>query len=298
MKYIDIHAHVGISQLYPIQYLTGMLDNLQGANISQIENLARILLRDTNCEKFLRQMDMANIEKAVLLIIDGGIGLGEPEYSIEEIYNVHYKILKAHPDRFIVFAGIDPRRGEDGLAIFKKGIFDMGFKGLKLYPPMGFSISDEKMIPYFDICRQASIPVLIHTGPSLPTLKNEFADPAGYISTLEKYEDIQFILAHMGYQLTNPAVASLLKLKNVFLDITGFQKLDFSQPANMDKLKMIFEDNVNDKVLFGTDWPLFNFTKPITDHINILKQISSEKSFNKIMFENAYKLLHKTKDNL
>src|SRR5205814_8652616 len=120
------------------------------------------------------------------------------------------------------------------------------------------------------------LPVLIHAGPSLSMLKNDFADPNLYIPVIKRYPKINFILAHMGHQLERYGIESLLDLPNVFFDITGFQNLNFSQPESVSALKTIFDDRVSAKILYGSDWPLFNLTKSLNDHIGILKKTFEE----------------------
>lgn len=295
--YIDIHSHIGYSKIYPDAYTAGMLDGFSQFPPEKIRKLIAGFLRDKDCSEFVKQMDAAGIEKSVLLILDGGLGLSEPELSLDEIFRLHHDVLKAYPDRFIVFGGVDPRRGQAGFELFKKGILDYGFRGLKLYPPMGFSLSDERLIPYFDLCQQHKLPVLIHTGPSLSTLQNEFAEPATYFEVIEKYSGIDFILAHMGFRLEDPVIRKMLALKNVSLDITGFQTMPGEENI-IEMLKPIFKEDVNEKILFGTDWPLFNLVRPIHYHIKLIRSAFEQvkgtvpaDAFDKLMYKNAARIL-------
>ncbi len=294
--YIDIHAHIGYGKIYPQAYMAGMLGGLKNADASKVNSLVNLLLQDKSCSNFLKQMDQAGIDKAVLLIIDGGIGLGEAALTLEEIFTLHHQVLQAHPDRFIVFGGVDPRRGPAGFELFSKGIHEYGFRGMKLYPPMGYAIDDERLLPYFDLCGRHKLPVLIHSGPSLPVLHNDFAQPERYIKTLTQHEHINFVLAHLGYRLHDPVVQTLAGMSNVFLDITGFQTLDHTDQQVKQMLQQIFNPAVSGKILYGSDWPLFNVMKPIKNHIDILAATHAEsgfsnQSFNQIMYQNAQSIL-------
>jgi len=294
--YIDIHAHIGYSKLYPAAYMAGMLGNTGNAGAGKINSIIDGLLKDRDCTAYLKQMDKAGIEKAVLLIIDGGPGMGEAAMSIDEIFDLHGKVLQAHPDRFIVFGGIDPRRGVTGFDLFRKGILEYGFRGMKLYPPMGYAADDERLMPYYELCSSYRLPVLLHTGASLPQLYNSFAEPARYRDVIARYGDINFILAHMGFRLHDPVVRELVNMPNVFLDITGFQLLDYNDSACCSMLQRIFHEDVCGKILYGSDWPLFNMLKPLQAHIDLLKKLHREggfpaASFEKIMHGNAVELL-------
>jgi predicted TIM-barrel fold metal-dependent hydrolase len=296
--YIDIHTHIACYQLYPETYLAGMLRSESGHGDNKANLAVQLLLKDKNCEAMLRQMDAAGVDKAVLLVLDGGVGLGEAGITIDEIFALHYRVLQSHPDRFIVFGGVDPRRGMAGFDLFKKGVFDYGFRGMKLYPPMGYAINDESLLPFYEICNQLQLPVLIHTGPSLPILHNEFAQPATFQSILESYTNINFILAHQGYRLKDPVIQQLIRLDNVYLDISGFQMLNYKADEIRENLKMIFLKNYNKKILYGSDWPLFNLFRPLNKDIDVLKAIFEEvkndvpvNALNNVMHDNAKRVL-------
>jgi uncharacterized protein len=295
---IDIHAHLAYHSIYPDGFLSEMFIGLQEKEKSKLRKVLPLLLRDKDGSNYLKQMDNAGIDKAVFLIMDAGIGLGEASLSIEEIYELHYHIIKKNPDRFIAFGGIDPRRGKEGLDLFKKGIFDYGFKGLKLYPPMGFAMDDERLLPFYDICNKHNLPVLIHTGPSLKILKNEFADPLSIAKIAQKYPDVKFILAHAGYNLTTKLSELVLNSKNIYLDIAGFRSKYFNtnSDAEFSFIIQIFKGELNKKILFGTDWPLFNLMHPVTREIEQLKHLAessniSNNEIDNIFYKNALHLL-------
>lgn len=246
----------------------------------------------------IKQMDNAGIDKAVLLILDSGIGMKEPAMSIEEIHELHAEVLRRHPDRFMVFAGIDPRR-EGGFRLFEKYISEFRFSGLKLYPPMGYPVDHPALMPYYELCEELGLAVLIHTGPSLPSLNNHLAKPGLMISLAERFSDVNFILAHAGYNLYDAHVQKALELPNVFADIAGFQSYISHGKEHMKKmLAPVFDARFNDKVLFGSDWPLFNIMSPLKRHINLIREIHAELfgaeesgKLANIMFNNAVKAL-------
>lgn len=308
---IDAHAHIAYYKLYPEFFLGQLIDDLaeslipkvpeknSGVIKTQLFRMARTFLRDIDCKNLVKQMDKAEIDKSVLLILDGGLKLGEAEYEIEEIFEHYYQILKKYPGRFIVFGGVDPGRGARGLELFKKGISQYGFKGLKLYPPMGYRMNDEKLDDYYKICEINHLPVLIHTGPSLPNLNNEFADPAFIFEVAGRYPTINFILAHSGFRLKDASVQSALSLPNVYLDLSGFQKqFKTIDQRLIDSLAPIFQKEFNHKILFGTDWPMFNLMSPSVNFVNIMKQVFEnikndkvEGGLENIFYKNALKAL-------
>ncbi|RZK01822.1 MAG: hypothetical protein EOO43_23775, partial [Flavobacterium sp.] len=222
---IDIHTHLALKEIYPITYLNGMFgEGASRMNKQGIDAILSLFMTDNSCERLIRQMDMANIQRAVLLIIDGGMGMQEPPFSLEDIYTIHFQILLRYPERFLVFAGVDPRRGVAGLKLFEKSIIKFGFKGIKLYPPMGYSMDDRRLYDYYELCSANNLSVLIHTGPSLLQLRNEYAAASNVYNISRQFPNVNFILAHAGLN-PNALEEKILSLPNVYLDIAGFQSI-------------------------------------------------------------------------
>jgi len=97
-------------------------------------------------EELLRQMDAADIEKAVVLPI-------EPWISVSSVA----KACRAHPDRLIGFASIHftPENlctGDLG-DILERQVNDFGFRGLKLYPRMQISLRSPQIYTLFSKAR-------------------------------------------------------------------------------------------------------------------------------------------------
>jgi predicted TIM-barrel fold metal-dependent hydrolase len=297
---IDIHSHLAFAPIYPENFLSDMFTRLKESEKLKLCKMLPLFLRDKEGTLFLKQMDLAGIDKTVLLIIDGGIGLREAKLSIDEIYKVHYNILKNFSDRFVVFAGIDPRRENKGFDLFRKGIEEYNFRGLKLYPPMGFSMESNELLAYFEYCEHYKLPILIHTGPSQENLKNEYANPLFIKPLAEKYKRIIFILAHAGYNLNNDLVKLIKKTNNVYIDVAGFQsKYPKIDDQMIRDLSILFnEEKINSKVLFGTDWPLFNFIRPVSTQVEQVKELASvsqawkTNALDNIFFKNATKILN------
>ncbi len=289
---IDIHTHIAYHRLYPEKFLEGVLGG--SGQLSDIQkkqvSLIKATLRDQYCEKMLVKMDKSGISKSILLIIDDNDCLGEVEEGIEERYLRHYEILKKYPTRFEVFAGFHPAR-KNGMSILKKGIEEYGFSGIKLYPPYGFAMNDERLKECYAYANSKKIPVLIHTGYSIDSLENEYAEPALIRNIAPEYPNVNFILAHAGFKLDDLVVRELLQIENVYADLSGF--LTGSKEA----LKLVFQEPYNSKILFGSDWPIANFMEPMSSLIDNLfsaydeSELPAKNALENLMFRNASKIL-------
>lgn len=296
---IDIHTHIAFSKLYPKDYLVGMLED-EKLSVPKIKILAilKLFMNDRACQKVIRQMDESGISHAVLLIIDGELGMGAPELSLEEIFELHHEVSNRFPGRFSVFGGVDPRRGEAGFNLFKKAVEQYDFRGLKLYPPMGFDLSHRMLDSYYSICAERGLPVLIHTGPSQSSMKNEYSSPRKVGETAKRHPKTNFIMAHAGFRLNSEEYRPLLDLPNVYYDIAGFQAVytDVSE-AMVSNFGLIFDEPYSEKVLFGSDWPLFYMAKPLNTCLDLFMKFSehvgnkSNDAVERILYRNAEHLL-------
>ena len=121
------------------------------------------------------------------------------------------------------FVSIDPRR-EEFLDLAKTYIERHNFAGIKLYPPLGFSPQDERLLPLWAWAEASQIPVMSHCSPggvyfrgrpqdinwpSSSTSKpsrfvdndkwtDHLSDPAGYRPVLRRFPNLKLCLAHMG----------------------------------------------------------------------------------------------------
>jgi predicted TIM-barrel fold metal-dependent hydrolase len=164
--------------------------------------------------------------------------------------------MKRHPGRFEVFGGIDPRWGKDGLALFERSIVEFGFRGLKLYPPCGYSPSDPALFPFYEICSHYGLPVLVHIGPTSPALSFDTSYPFLVDAAACRFPDVNFILAHGSVSFTEECAMLCRFRPNIYLDISAYQIVEgWDSLANA--VKRTVKQGINYKILFGTDWPVY-----------------------------------------
>lgn len=126
-------------------------------------------------------------------------------------------------DLVIPFAAADPRR-EDVVSETKRLIEEDGFRGIKIYPPLGYHPNDPALGPLYDYAVEHSIPVMTHcsrpasvqyrgdptermrvdpvTGERLEDDRSEllsrFTSPDAYVPILEARPSLTICLAHFG----------------------------------------------------------------------------------------------------
>ena len=112
-------------------------------------------------ETFHLQMDVAGIDRAVLLPIECARARGDAVSSNEQVAE-----LCGISERFIGFASVDPLK-EGAAKELEHAVKAMGLKGLKLDAALqDFELRDSKVYELYEVAAALEIPVLLHTGMS------------------------------------------------------------------------------------------------------------------------------------
>jgi len=271
---IDGHCHLASSRCIPPGFFRGvaanMIAKMRGSGVpADIEQLTRMLVMqhdDHDGDKLIAKMDEAGIARTVLLAPDFSF-VFESEFSYEDLARQHAAARLRHPGRFHVFLGVDPRWGQPGYDYFEKAVDEHGFEGLKLYPPCGYSPSDPALFPLYEICAARGLPVLLHTGPTTPSLSFAHADPYLIDHAALQFGRVNFILAHGGVNFVEPAKLMCKYRPNVFLDFSGFPAA-MGQSSWQDSLGPLFAQGINHKIIFGSDWPVFSMKEDLRSMIS------------------------------
>lgn len=257
---IDFHAHIASPAVFPEPFRRGIVDNLLVALHSrgtplgrpQTEQMLLATLTDPMGDSLVAEMDAAGIATSVLLIPDFSYIWPQDSATVQDQLDHHLAVTQRHPGRFVVFPGVDPRWGQDGVALFERSIVEYGFHGLKIYPPCGYGISNAQLYPFFEVCRSYGVPVLTHMGASSPTLDFEIAVPIGLDRAAKDFPEVDFIMAHGAVHYPDEGAMLCNNRPNVYMDVSGYQ-----MPGGLDNLARLFGRGIVHKLLFATDYPIF-----------------------------------------
>jgi predicted TIM-barrel fold metal-dependent hydrolase len=266
----------------------------QGRSVSRnkVETLYLSRFNDADCNELIQQMDDAGIEKSVLLLADFTFALPDGGLSVAEMLDRHVRVSRRHAGRLLVFAGIDPRWGADGIELFRRAAASGDIHGFKVYPPCGFTASDRRLYPFYEICAAHQLPVVLHVGATSGVLDFETARPIHLDQAARDFPGVNFILAHGSVHYSHECAMLCSHRPNVFLDVSGFEV------AQLSGLRWVFEQGINHKILFGTDWPLFRLRGSQRDFVSTLGDRSvafgahtSDRDVELFFFGNAARLL-------
>lgn len=259
---LDGHCHLASVRYVPEAFLAGVASNLvvrakaYGNRALDFEQLCGVLRdqhQDHEADLLISEMDAAGITSSVLLYPDFGAALSgcpEPEVAIRQ----HAAVCERHAGRFHLFAGIDPRR-EQAIERFQYLLEPANIRGLKLYPACGYSCSDRRLYPFYDLCAARGLPVLFHTGPTTPTLGFEYTDPRDIDRAALDFPTVGFVIGHGGVHNTEQSSLLCAYRPNVYMDISSFVNT-LDARGWKQQLAALFRQRINHKIIFGTDWPV------------------------------------------
>ncbi len=240
-------------------------------------------------EIFHLQMDVAGIQRAVVLPIDATTARGAKVYSNEQIAE-----LCGMSDRFIGFASVDPHNPAAPQEL-EAAIRGLGLRGLKLSPPtQEFYPNDQKLAyPIYEAAQALGIPVVIHSGLSWePKARLKWAQPLLVEDVAADFPRLNIVIAHLGWPWVLDSVALALKYPNIYLDTSA---LYFDNPWDFIAFAMkgqvpltVFERSLRHQIVFGSNYPRVE----IKNMVMAVKRLGlSEGCLDLVFRENAERLL-------
>ena len=214
-------------------------------------------------DEMLRRMDAAGIERGLLVATRAG-RRGHPA-----CYHLPYEMVadavRRHPDRFHGLAGLDPYEGMRGVRELEHAVKDLGFVGAHFYPHWYELAPDHaKWYPYYAKCCELDVPVQMQVGQSMVYDPTYPVRSVGRPITLDAvacdFPELKLVGIHVGIPWTDEMIAMAWKHANVYIGCDAHSPKYW--PAS-------FVDYVNsygqDKVLFGTDFPILDFERTRTE---------------------------------
>ncbi len=199
-----------------------------------------------------RELNMA----AVVFTVDASTATGHAALSSEEIADR----AAGHADVLIPFGSVDPRRGADAVAQARSLVRGHGVKGFKFHPTMqAFAPNDEAFYPLWAEIESLGVPALFHSGqtgigaglPGGRGLKLRLSDPMLVDDVAADFPGLTVILAHPSVPWAASSISIATHKANVYIDLSGWSPRYF--PADLVRAANSY---LQDKVLFGTDYPL------------------------------------------
>lgn len=236
-------------------------------------------------EELIQSMDKAGIEKSVVC----NIGWTMHDYCVETNDYIIESVNK-YPDRLIGFCSVQPLAEEAALNEIQR-CAEAGIKGIgEMRPDVQlFNLMDTQMTePFAELLQKNNMMLMLHcsepVGHEYPGKGS--VTPDFVYSFIKEYPKLKIICAHWGGGLPFYALMPEVKkaLKNTWFDSAATEYL-YEGAVYETTASLVGED----KILFGTDFPLIEQKKALKG----LESLSLESSFfEKVTSKNALELLN------
>jgi predicted TIM-barrel fold metal-dependent hydrolase len=231
-----------------------------------------------------RSLNMA----AVVFTVDAATATGHPALSSEDIADA----AAAHADVLIPFGSVDPLRGAAAVAQARSLVNDHHVRGFKFHPSMqAFAPNDPRFYPLWAEIESLGVPALFHTGqtgigaglPGGRGIKLRLSDPMLLDDVAADFPALTVICAHPSVPWVASSISMATHKSNVFIDLSGWSPRYFPP-----ELVRAANSYLQDKVLFGTDYPLLTPERWLRDFgtLDIKPDVKP-----KILKDNAVRLL-------
>ncbi|PLS18601.1 amidohydrolase [Bacillus sp. M6-12] len=195
-------------------------------------------------ESFLRDWDIE--ETANMLFLESNTDLAVHHVLELNAYKdglVSYEKTRAikerWPDRFIVYAGVDPLRGKAALEDLERQVEVLKPVGLKLYPSSwgadnvrGWHMDDpEVAFPFFEKARELGLgTVAIHKAVPLGPIPMQHYKVDDIDRCADAFPDLNFEIVHGGMAFIEETAWQLARFPNVYVNIEILSALAVTKP--------------------------------------------------------------------
>src|SRR3974390_1401689 len=245
---IDVHVHVESGG--PVQL--SLDDELLAASAKYFKASGDRAPTVEQIADYYRQRQLA----AVVFTVDAGTATGHAGLSSEEMADR----AAAHPDVLIPFGSVDPQTDEAAVRRARRLISEHAVRGFKFHPSLqGFSPEARRFYPLYEVIEEASLPAVFHTGqtgigaglPGGRGIKLRLSNPMLLDDVGADFPGITVILAHPSVPWQDEAISIATHKANVYIDLSGWSPKYFPP-----QLVRAASSYLQDKMLFGTDYPL------------------------------------------
>jgi len=266
---IDFHTHCFPDALAP-RAIEQLNINSRHANL--------VSHTDGTAGDLVRSMDEFGIDYSVVC------NIATNPRQMHNVNSFAISLLSTHP-RLIPLGSLHPD-GED-LEGEAARLTAAGIKGIKIHPDyIKTHLDSPSFDRMFDICRDAGLFVISHTGYDPISPDHYHATPDMILSVIKRHPGLKFIAAHIGGVGSEEEALEKLVGEDLYLD-TSLVSL---RPQRADIIYKILNGHDRERLLFGTDTP---WTQP-SEEIEFINRASiSDDLRDRIFHGNAERLLGK-----
>ncbi|EIV92845.1 4-hydroxyphenyl-beta-ketoacyl-CoA hydrolase [Frankia sp. QA3] len=257
---VDVHAHVETDEHGHLS----LPDDLVAASSKYFSADHRAPTIDQTAQ-YYRERQMA----VVLFTVDAESANGHPALSNEKIA----EHAARHSDVVIPFASIDPAKGHAGARTLRRLVTKHGMRGIKFHPSIqNFAPDDGSAYPLLEAAQELGVPAIFHTGqtgigaglPGGRGIRLAHSNPMLLDEVAATFPDLTIVMAHPSFPWQDEALAVATHKANVYIDLSGWSPKYFPP-----QLVRYANSLLQDKVMFGSDYPLITPDRWLADFAEI-----------------------------
>src|SRR5690348_14076966 len=254
---IDVHTHAEVSSRVPDD---PMWQAIQEASAQYFKDEGP---RPTIAEvaAYYRERKMI----AVIFPVDMESSTGLVRVPNEEVAEV----AAENADVLIPFASIDPAKGKMGAREARRLIEHYGVRGFKFHPSVQeFYPNDRNVYILYEVIAEAGLPSVFHTGHTGigagmrggGGVRLKYSNPMYLDDVAVDFPGMPIIMAHPSFPWQDEALAVATHKPDVYIDLSGWSPKYFPP-----QLVQYANSLLQDKVLFGSDYPLLTPDRWLAD---------------------------------
>jgi predicted TIM-barrel fold metal-dependent hydrolase len=203
------------------------------------------------------------------------------------------QLVATAPDVLIGFASVDPWKGDAAVAEVRSAVRDHGLAGVKFMPiTQRFYPDDERFYPLWEEIASLGVPAVFHVGhtgvgagtPGGGGWRLEYGRPIPHLDRVAAdFPTLTLVAAHPGWPWHDELLSMMLHKSNVWMDLSGWSPR-YLPPSVVQYANTLLQD----RVLFGTDYPLITPQRWLADFATVAFKDSVRP---KILLDNARRLL-------
>jgi len=202
---------------------------------------------------------------AVVFTVNAGTTLGHTGVSSEEVAEGAAR----NNDVLIPFGSVDPLTGDVAITEARRLVEEFGVRGFKFHPTVqGFDPSAEQFWPLYAELEKFGLPVIFHTGQTGIGaglrggygLKLWYSNPMLLDAVAADFPGLDIVMAHPSVPWQDEAIAVATHKANMWIDLSGWSPKYFPEALVRQANSLL-----QDKVLFGSDYPLLKPDRWLAD---------------------------------
>jgi predicted TIM-barrel fold metal-dependent hydrolase len=233
---------------------------------------ADAIFQDISLQQMLDTMDRCGVEKSVLSL--------RAEDPSEHVLS----FVRARPDRFVMAAYVDPRRGMTAVRALEKVAKNEPVVLARVVPFMiNLPPDDRVYYPIYAKCIELDLPISVNTGIPGPPAPGKCQDPMYLDEVCLFFPELKLIMAHGADPWWQVAIRLMIKYRNLYLMTSAYAPRYFPP-----ELIHYMNTRGQDKILFASDHPVLSMERCIKEAQELDLR---EGVLEKFLYANAAKVL-------